>query len=252
MSDEQRLRRDKLGRTGPIRNWSTLYRGTTTPDANGTAPHQDSSHNAESAAPWSSVVTHGVKLGYQVVEEHIRQGQRVAQQVNNRSYTPKKVGNDVQELLGRIVRYYTDLGSLWGELADSLVTNPDFIGNLLRREQSPTSPQTPTPAPTSSSPPPSRSPAIEVVATQPTQVTLDLQPGSEGLNLATYGLLASDPQKPPLTDITFQPASDKTRLLLRIRVPEGQLPDTYTGVVVDKSTNLPRGTLTVRIVTRSD
>ena len=252
MSDDQRLRRDKPERIGPLRNWSTLYRGTPTPSSNGTSPHHDSPlPNAESTSSWNKVVTHGVKLGYQVVEEHIRQGQRVAQQVNNRSYTPEKIGNDARELLGRIVHYYTDLGSLWGELADSLIANPDFIGNLLRREQSSTDPQTHPPTPTSSSPPISRSPAIEVVATQPTQVTLDLQADSEGLNLATYGLHAGDPQKPSLTDIIFQPATAESRLLLRVRVPAGQPPGIYTGVVVDKNTNVPRGTIMVQIAVHS-
>jgi hypothetical protein len=157
------------------------------------------------------------------------------------------MGNDARELIERIVRYYTDLGSLWGDLANSLLANPDLLGNLLRRGQ----PQAAQQAGTTVNGTPTTvalAVSIEVISAHPTQVTLDLQPHAEKLPLATYGLHAGDPQKPPLSEITFKPGADDGRLLLRICIPEGQPPDVYTGVVVDKNTNLPRGTLSVRIM----
>lgn len=247
MSDRQRLRREEPARNGPVRNWSTLYREANSRESHDPSASQNATDEAKSDRSWNDVVSHGVKLGYHVVEEHIRQGQRVAQQINNRSYTPETMGNDVQELLERMVRYYTDLGSLWGDLANSLVANPDLLGNLFRRGQSQAAQPVNGASANGASTTVPLSVSIEVISARPTQVTLDLQPQSEGLPLATSGLHAGDPQKPPLTDITLEPGLDMGRLLLRIRVPEGQPPDVYTGVVVDKGTNLPRGTLSIRI-----
>jgi hypothetical protein len=156
------------------------------------------------------------------------------------------MGNDARELIERIVHYYTDLGSLWGDLANSLLANPDVLGNLLRRGQAQPGQQAGSP--------PNGTPvatafglSLDVISTYPTQVTLDLHPHAEKLPLVTYGLHAGDPQKPPLSEITFNPNTEDGRLLLRIRIPERQPPDVYTGVVVDKNTNLPKGTLSVRI-----
>jgi hypothetical protein len=134
---------------------------------------------------------------------------------------------------------------LWGDLINSLAASPDFLDNLFR----PWQPQ-PTPATTNgTSATGGKTLAIEVVSSQPTQVILDLQPHAELFSLATYGLRAVDPQKPPLTDLVFEPSSNNGHLCLHIRIPDGQPPDIYTGVIVDTQTNLPRGTLSIRIRT---
>ncbi|MBI3798024.1 MAG: hypothetical protein HY268_13790 [Deltaproteobacteria bacterium] len=247
MSDHQRLRREEPARNGPVRNWSTLYRDAKSGEAHDSSASPQATDEAQSDHSLNDVVSHGVKLGYQVVEEHIRQGQRVAEQINNRSYNPENIGKDVRELVERMVHYYTDLGSLWGDLANSLLADPDLLRNLFRGQAQAEQPATRAAA-TAASPTATLAVSIEVISPRPTQVTLDLQPRSEGLPLTTYGLHAGDAQKPSLTDITFESGLDTGRLLLRIRVPEGQPPDVYTGVVVDKGTNLPRGTLSVRLV----
>ena len=251
LNGRQRLHREDPVRTEPVRNWSTLYRrhnswGFRTPSA---VPQ--SADQAEPIRSGNNVVSHGVELGYQVVDEHIRQGQRVAHQLNGRPPTAGAMEDDIRGLVERLVRYYGDLGALWGDLLNSLATNPDFLDTLLRPWQSHAVPsavngETADRALSTST----RGPiavGIEVVSSCPTQVILDLHPQSEKLPLGTHGLSAVDPKKPPLTDIAFEPGFDHGAIRLRVRVPDGQPPDTYTGVIVDKRTNQPRGTLSVRV-----
>jgi hypothetical protein len=90
---------------------------------------------------------------------------------------------------------------------------------------------------------------LEVISTRPTQVMLDLHPQSGKLPLTTHGLRAVDPEKRPLTDITFVSSADHSPICLRIRIPDVQPPDVYSGLVVEKATNLPKGSLTVKILT---
>lgn len=214
MSDSQRFHRDDPVRSGPIRNWSNLYRQPGSEGSGDPSPNSQSTEQAPRERPWSDVVSQGVKLGYRVVDEYLRQGQRVAQQINNQSYSPGVIGNDIRETVERLARYYADLGSLWGELINSLVANQDFLNSLLRPLQPPPPP-----------PPADRTGkndtvalAIEITSSCPIQVTVDLQSHAEHTSLVTHGLRAVDYNKSPLTDITFIPSPDHGPLSLRIHV----------------------------------
>jgi hypothetical protein len=243
MSDHQRLHRKDPVRIGPIRNWSTLYRQPNPSVSLDSSENSSSADHATQGRSWNDPVSHGVKLGYRVIEEYLRQGQQAAQQINNRSYSPGAMGNDIRKMVERLARYYTDLGALWGDLVNSLVANPEFLNSFLRPFQSPPPSSTTNGVSANGA----TAVVIEVVSTRPTQVTLDLHPHSEKLSLTTYGLRAVDPEKPPLTGITFESSPNPGPVRLRIYVPDGQSPDIYTGIIVDKTTNLPRGTLSVRI-----
>jgi hypothetical protein len=247
-NNHQRFRREDPVRTSPIRNWSTLYRRPN----GGPAPVEDLStkppllERLEQERLQSDTVSHGVTLGYQVIEEYLRQGQRIAQQVNNRSYNPETMGNDLRDMVERLARYYTDLGALWGDLVNSIVANPDFMNSLLRPFQAPPPPPVSTNGATANG---TMTITLEVISARPTQVMLDLHPHAEKLPLTTHGLRAVDPEKLPLTDITFAPSTDHGPVCLRIRIPEVQPPDVYSGLIVEKATNLPKGSLTVRVLT---
>lgn len=252
MDERRRLHREDPKRTGPIRTWSTLYRRPDSWGARDPSAGQPSADEATRHGSENKVVEHGVKLGYRVIEEYIRQGQRIAQQINTQAYSPERLGNDVRKLTERIFRSSADLLSLWVELVNSIAGNPDLLRNWSRMWQ----PQAESPlhATTATGASPNGGPttrgtavSIEILSTRPTQVMLDLQPQSAELSLMTHGLRAVDAAKPPLTDITFTPGLGGVPARVRICVPEGQPPDLYTGVVIDRATGLPRGTLSVRL-----
>jgi hypothetical protein len=241
MNGRQRLRREDPLRTGPIRNWSTLYRRPDSWDFREPSATPMSAEEATRRGSWNDAVAQGVELGYRVVEEQIRHGQRVAEQINKQSYDPGAIGNDIREVAERMLRYYADLSALWFELLGSLIGNTGLPRGSL-------GPGRPTPEPFpmggSASGPPAVS--IEVVSSRPTRTTLDLRPPVDGSRLSAQDLRASGSGKPPLTDVAFEPVSDGG-LVLRIRVPETQPPGIYTGAVIDRDTGQPRGTLSVSL-----
>ena len=253
MNDQQRLHRDDPERTNPIRHWSKLYRQD---DSWGAQASPASSSPTQAASPnktTDDAVSQGVKLGYQVIEEHIRQGQRIAQQFNTRSYNLSNVGNDVRELAERLVRDSTNLLSLWFNLMTSLAGNVDLS------RQSARPPSNPSPTANNGVSPQKTSPtedatergtavSIEILSSCPTQVTFNLSPQAERLFLATPGLYTINADKPPLTDIIFIPTLENNPASLRIRIPDQQPPDLYSGVLVDRNTGLPQGTLSVRVL----
>jgi hypothetical protein len=240
VSGRERLRREDPARTAPIRNWSTLYRRSDSWDLRDPSGQAKAPGEAAGGGSWNDVVSHGVELGYRVIEEQIRQGQRVAEKLNRRSYDPRAMGGDLREVADRVWRYYTDLGALWVDFLSSLAGDGDLVRRLFGAWQP--RPEPSNPASTNGA----TAVSIEVSCARPARVTLDLRPHSEGMPLVCQELRALDAGKPPLTDVRFEPSPDGP-LSLRIRVPEAHPPGIYTGAVIDRDTGQPRGTLSVRL-----
>ena len=252
MDASRRLHREPPERSAPIRNWSTLYRAADSWGANTASSGTSQTEEAQQNNTISDAVAHGVKLGYQVIEEHLQQGQRIARQINTRSYNMKSASQEMNGLVERLVRDSTNILSLWLNLVGSLTGNADFLRQSSQSEQSAQS--TPKQEPFHQKPssneevlPQGMKVSVEISSLGPTQVILNLSPGAEHSFLATPGLHAMSLEKPPLTDITFLPGLNGDSARLRIRVPEEHPPDLYTGVLIDRTTGLPQGTLSVRI-----
>lgn len=244
MSRRQRLRRADPKRAGPIRNWQTLLRRSDSWNSREPLAPGDTAADAADDGAWNDTVSRGVKLGYSVIEEQIRQGQRIAQEINDRSYTAGAMDNNVGKLLERVLRFYTDVGSLCFELVESTLRNPGVSG-IFR------TPGTSEPSNDASHNSQwtngATAVSIEVASTRPTEVTLDLRPHANGSALAVHELRALDTQKPPLTEVRFESGSENGPPRVRIAIPEAQPPDIYTGALIDRETNEPRGTLSIRI-----
>lgn len=240
MSGRERLRREDPARTGPIRNWSNLYRRSDSWDFPQPPGQPTSDGDGRGGASPSDAVRHGVELGYRVIEEQIRQGQRIAEQLNHRAYDSRAMGSDLREVAERAWRYYADLGALWVDFLASLAGDGELVRRLFATWQRPD---------VAAAAPPSSNGAVaisvEVSSVRPARVTLDLRPHSEGMALVCRALHDVDAAKPPLTDVAFALASGVPGV--SVRVPEGQPAGVYIGAVVDVATQEPRGTLTVRV-----
>ena len=229
MSD--RIRRPPLDRTEPIRAWSALF---------GSGP----------GGSLTDVVSRSVELGYRVIDEYIRQGQRVAERFNDRSYGPETVTGDIQELGARMAQYASDFFGLWLDFMQVVM-----LGGTLRETSAaedgararPAAPGNGAARRTPEAPAPTRV-RIEIVSLRPAEVSLDLRPEAAGRPLVAQGLRAVDPAKPKLDDVALE-AGPGGELLVRIRVPGDAPPGTYNGVVVDAETSRPLGTLSVRVGT---
>jgi hypothetical protein len=250
-----RRKRPAPERTQPLRNWSTLF---SVPTAAGADADPDAAGSA--AAPraegMSEVISRSVDLGYRVIDEYIRQGQKAAVRLNDRSYGTQAMASDLQDLGMRMTQYASDFAAVWLEFVQ-----------LAARSGSPAAAPAPVPPARAAHAASANSPApaadgtprgaaaesdgtrvrIEVVATQPTEVSLDIRPAAATGPLLVHALRAVDPDKPRLTEVSFEAGADDEPPRLRIRVPGGQPPGVYSGLIIDERTSRPAGTVSVRI-----
>ena len=101
----ERITRPEPERTHPVRSWSTLL--PTSAAVNGGA-----------GATLESVVSRSVELGYRVVDDDMREGQRAAQRVGERSFAADALTGEVQQLTARMTRYAQDFLEVWLQLVE--------------------------------------------------------------------------------------------------------------------------------------
>ena len=251
----ERVKRPRPERTAPIRNWSTLFTPPGSAATSGDDPPQGRRVDAASIA---DAVSRSVDIGYRVVDEYIRQGQKAAQRMSGGAYGPEALTNDSQQLFARMAQYASEFMALWFEAAG-------LAGSGLARDGAATARAPARPAagraPTRSATAeaiaamPDRSGrvqvAIEVTSPYPIEVGLDLRPEATQSRLLVQALRAVDPDKPRIDDVAFQPApetSDGALPRLRIRVGPEQPAGTYNALILDEQTSRPLGTLSVRIL----
>jgi hypothetical protein len=241
VSAPQRLRRPDPERTEPLRHWSKLYR---TPDSWNLRDGQDEAPSSAEAATesWNDVVAEGVAVGYRVIEEQIRHGQRVAEQLSDASYGPAMIAGDVREATERMIRYSADLVALWMEFVNSTMGSGELLRPLAAAWQQRGDGQRPA-----SEPGATAAVAIDVCSSRPVRVSVDLKPGAARRPLVVHGLRAVQADKPVLTEVTFEPAREGEPATVRLRVPEGHPAGLYTGVIVDQQSGEPLGTLSARV-----
>lgn len=243
MTARQRLHREDPQRTEPLRQWSTLYRHPDSWGERDAAGAADAAPREERGDAWNDVVAEGVAVGYRVVEEQIRQGQRVAEQLGDASYGPAAMTGDVREATERMVRYSADLVALWLDFVNATFGN----GDLLRALSAGWPPGGAAPAPGATPAAAPHGVPVEVASRRPLRVDLDLGPAASGRPLAAHPLRALEADKPPLAEVAFERDHDGGPLVLRIRVPDAQPHGLYAGVVVDQRTGEPLGTVTARL-----
>lgn len=241
MTARPRLHRPEPERTEPLRHWSHLYRAPESwqPDGTGAEPPPGA---APANDAWSDVVADGVAVGYRVIEEQIRQGQRVAEQIGSASYGAAAMSGDVREAGERLVRFSADLVALWMDFVNTTMANGDLMRGMTAAWAPPGAAAAPA-----SAPPAAAAVTVEVQSSRPLRVSVELKPGGERRALATHGLRALEPDKPALDDVAFVADRDSAGPVLRLRVPDGHPPGVYSGVVLDAQSGEPLGTLTARL-----
>lgn len=249
-NDSRRLRRQPPARTGPQRDFSKLFRKSDSwnhdaPDERPTPAEGGNGAGDEKA--WDAAVARAVEVGYRVIEAQIAQGRNAAQSLAQKFANPKSEDGDVSNLIGRLIHFYTDMGALWIEMLQSLARNP-ALQNLIRSASGAVA-ETPSDATAGPTKRQSASLPVEIISSSPTgaRVAIKLDDTADGHALSVYELRETDPDKPSLRDLAFDPGADRWRPTLRITIPASQPPGTYSGVVTDARTNEPCGTLCVHI-----
>lgn len=263
-------------RSRPNREFSNILNQNTGSTSNGTDNAQASGEN------WTDTVGYGVKLGYRVIEEQIRQGQRIAQQVNSGSYGMGSMNNDVQELAQSIQRYCEDsaqlylklMGSMTSDLTGRATGNGDaagpwnapvgeimetFLGNLGKF----TSPESYTGAtgfqPNAGSAggfnqqtnghaahrpvQPYTSIQLQVHSTKPVEINVNLQSAADKFEVDR--LHEQDASLPAVTNVIL--ALSEQTLTVSVTIDDDQPDGNYNGIVYDAGSRSHCGTMSIRI-----
>ncbi len=242
----------RLRRTGPVRNWDGLFGSPRDAKPPVGGPPPEPGHR-----PPASSVTRGVDLGYRVIEEYMRQGEAFARSNGSTRGTSAPSAADPRKLTERMVEYASDLAAAWLEFVQMTMPAPPASQTSPRPATEPGGFDIGRAAPTPADPAAVRTEAyvpelpwgtsIEMASKRRVEVTLDLKPEAGGALLRAHDLRARDPEIPRIRGISVTASAPDRRVLLRIDVPDDQPPGTYTGVIVEDASNLPRGTLAVRI-----
>ena len=141
MSDkEQRIKREPPERDRPIRNMSGMFRQSSE-SGNGATPG-----TGRTARP-GSPVERGVDMGYRVIDDQIRQGQRAAQQrhggIPGAGFGAElgaglasglgRIAETMPDMATRMLRMWIQMMSMWMEMMDPRTLGPEAMGDMWSR-----------------------------------------------------------------------------------------------------------------------
>lgn len=233
MSTNDRITRPPLDRTRPIRNWAALLGGSSP----GTAPTDPTSSRSDGVGTLGDAVSRSVELGYRVVDEYMRQGQRAALRLQQGRAGTEHLGQDVQDITLRMAQYASELIGTWVELLER-------AGSARRgTERAPQEPEQAAPQ----APQPGAPLRVAVICGQASEVTIELRGGAAGRRLLAHALRAAEPWKPRLEDVDIHDGVAGGATVVSVRVPPAQPPGVYEGLIVDEETSRPVGVVRVMI-----
>ncbi|MFL5289854.1 MAG: hypothetical protein ACJ8AW_55070, partial [Rhodopila sp.] len=237
MDKPERLHRPDPARTEPIRDFSSYMRTV----GLGGAPRPAASADPDLT---DRAVAHGVKLGYSVIDEQIRQGEKLAERLRQIPGKPDAMpGVEVDTLIERALNVYKDMGALAIAAVETLVRNPVLQSTVARARPGNGAAQQAGPASGGGS-----AFGFELSSSRRTQVKLDIKPQAVMVMPVVHALHAANPDLPPLTGVRFHFDTATSMPVLQIDVADSQPAGTYRGVVVDSATDEPCGTLSVRVL----
>lgn len=261
-SRRERLRREEPEQTGPIRDWRGWFQSGPWDFC---PPVEGGSGDDEH--PWDrpmETVDRGVQMAYQVVEDYIEQGRRVARKINNQTYGPREMTDDFQSLTERMMRDSSRFLSLWFELLATTLGmgwrgwETAWPGMGGRQPSAPPQRETPREREkerqgqrergTEPSAVEGRAAVtLEIRSSHLTRVDVDLAPDARGAELRPTPLQPDSGDGPPLEEVEFEPVGPDRPPVLRLAVPPDQPAGHYHGVLLDPTSHQVRGTLTVHL-----
>ncbi|HLW70467.1 MAG TPA: hypothetical protein VKS22_07575 [Candidatus Binataceae bacterium] len=184
----------------------------------------------------------GARLGYAVIEKHIRQARAIAAQYEKDRTGKKSMprNEDVTQMLARIFRSLSDLTPVVGELFNNLGAQnfTQILGAM-----------NPTGAIANSNGfvPAAARVVIGVSSKRYAAVSCELRAAAERLRLMTRGLEGGNGRVRAVTAVTFAPAKGGKPARLQIRIPDEQPAGVYCGLLVERVSGEPQGVVSVRI-----
>jgi hypothetical protein len=242
VSDRERAKRPPLERSAPIRSWSALLRAPQSED------HAGASEPASERI--DDVIVRSVELGYRVIDDYVKRGQVAAQRMQHGAYGPGDMARDAQGVAGQMVRSAADLAGAWVEFFALTTRDGNGAGN--GHDAAATAASAAAPAPVADAPP-AAAPVASVVeplrvrlrvsTARAVETALDVRPVPADHRLVVHALRGADGAR--IDDVRVE-TGDGTAVIA-IRVSSEHPAGPYTGLVVDDTTNVPVGVITLVI-----
>jgi hypothetical protein len=178
-----------------------------------------------------------VDLGYRVIDEYLRQGQRAARALGDRS--PDIAGGlgALPDFYARFSRYASDFAGLWLEMLGGAGVQPPFATSPVQEPE-------PESAPAAAAELPAL--GVEVRSESATSIELELRPAARFRALAVHDLRSREIGAPRLR-ARCETEADTGRVRIVVEVPRDQPAGAYSGLLLDADASVPVGTLSVRV-----
>lgn len=230
---KQRIRRSRPERTAPIRDFSGVF----SQGANEKRTGAKATDGSTSGSTSGDAVNDSVRLGYSVIQDQIRRGQRIAQQMSGLPYG--RTESDMGKLFTRMVNFSADFGALFTDMMETVWRNG--LNGASSSEGT-------SPAREPSSANGGRlNVAVRLETSRPTGVSLSLGSCSDASKLRVPGLLPLSGDAPAITGIDFAADGASAQPVLTIRIDDSQPTGRYAGVVVEGESEEPVGTLSLKL-----
>jgi hypothetical protein len=223
-----------------------------------------------------------VELGYRVIEEYMREGQAFARRARPEGNAGAAFASDPRRMTDRLFQNAADFAAAWLEFAQTTMAQAPWvppggagvapeaatagapIGGFDLSDE-PVRPAHP-PRPVGGAPSTREEPrehrggpqapgaptvTLDVVSKRRAEVTVDLRPGAARGRLVAHDLRQAAADGPRIGGVVIESDAASERVTVRLVVPDDRPPGAYAGLVVDEATNLPRGSISVRILEAS-
>lgn len=249
---ESRRRRPPVERTEPDRSVGARRRKTKSEKTNGS---QD-----DAAAPKNGAKADARDAGYRtindayrLIDEYVRQGQRMAENIWLPLTGPETDEKSQFKAPERFMRAMSDMTLAWVELMQQFTTNvqstpsqaasggssPFSAGRVARAESSAAASPDAGPA--------SRALRVAVESRGRVEVSVHLADATTLASLVLTELRPFGVKAPAITGVSLDLASTADAPVLRIRVPDDQPSGAYNGLLVERGSERPRGTVSLLV-----
>lgn len=239
---------------------------------------EDDSNYPGRGHSWPGSLDEGVRLGYQIVEDHIRRGERASHHFAERAMGSMRSGDGLWELFLRLVQASGPIAAAGSQFLDALARlgrpphhrfgsqhfEPRWADSHWSEHEAygpdgSTEPDAPWNWPESA---PGMSPHSDDLADtgegedeirfrvrldlgRPIVLELCLDTWAQSTEIQVQELVSSDPSLPPLQGIEFD--TGEGWLDVHVGSLEAPPPGVYTGIVLESSSGEPCGELTARV-----
>lgn len=268
----ERFRRPPLERDRPLRNWSTLF-GSAATRVTAEGASAASAPGPAATASGAASLADTVGLGYRVIDEYLRQGQRFAETWSGVAAGGGRASDanaDVRALLQQALELGLGFTGVWVEALSRMAARTEGAvpgGNdggasgkapvvPFASEPAAATPMANEPEQASEPAAPARESVqvngvdltVEVTCSRPTKTAVWLRPGASGA-LLVHALRSDASDHPPIHAVSVEPraSGDESGFVVRVAIGPQQPPGVYNALIIDALSNLPRGTLSVEV-----